>query len=547
MTGGDDNAGGDPARRGGGRRIPGPLRADAHFLVGFDGPVVPDDVRAILAAGAVPGVTLYRFANVVSPGQVRALTTSLEAANGGDLPLLVAADQETGQLVGLGDDTTCFSGAMALGATGDPTLARRVGAAVGRELRAMGVTMNLAPVCDVASNPANPSLGIRSFGDDPAEVADMAAVMVRGLASSGVVATAKHFPGKGEAVVDPHHGLPVLDLDRQRMDEVELAPFAAAVAADVPVVMVGHYDVPALTGQPGLATSLSDAVVDAVLRGDLGFDGVVVTDALDMQALAQGDRQVDDMVSALGAGVDLLLCSPDARARDRLRRGLDVAVADGRIRATRTARTVARLDALRRWVATFAQPDLDVVGCAAHRDLADEVARRAVTLVRVADGVLPLSRDGRLVAVMPRPANLTPADTSSTVAPGLAAALRRHHPDVVEVVVAQDPDSDEIARVVAGVDGASVAVVGTTWATDGQAGLVEAVAATGVPLVTAALRTPFDLARYPDVGTHLCTYDLHEPALHALADVLFGVAAPRGTLPAAIPGLHARGHGVALP
>ncbi|HKJ56505.1 MAG TPA: glycoside hydrolase family 3 N-terminal domain-containing protein [Nitriliruptoraceae bacterium] len=520
------------------------LAADGHFLMAFEGTSAPDEVLATLRAGVVPGVTLFRFANVDSPAQVAELTRQLEDANGSDLPLLIGADQETGQLMGLGDDTTAFPGAMALGATGDVDLARRVAIAIGHELRAMGVTMDYAPVCDVATNPANPALGVRAFGDDAAQVAAMAAATAAGLAEAGVVATAKHFPGAGEAVVDPHHTLPPLDMDREHLDSVELAPFAACVDAGAPAVMVGHYDVPAVTGRRGLPSSVSDAIVAGLLRTDMGFDGVVVTDALDMKALPQGTGQVVDAVAALRAGVDLLLCAPTSDTRDRLRQGLDLAIDRGVIDAATTTASQARIERLRQWLATFPRPDMEVVGCDEHGELALEVARRATTLVRDADAVLPLPHSGRLVAVMPQPVDLTPADTSSTVAPGLAGALRQHHDDVVEIVVDREPTPAQLAEVVAVAGDADGVVLGTIWAGPAQARLVDAVLATGTPTVTVALRTPFDLAAYPRAGTHLCTYSLHPASMHALADVLFGLRDAPGRLPAAIPGLYPTGHGL---
>lgn len=518
------------------------MRADSHFMLAFEGFEVPDEVLGTLGAGGVPGVSLFRFANVDTATQVAELTTSLEKASGAELPLLIAADQETGQLVGLGGDTTQFPGAMALGATGDTGLATRVAAAVGTELRALGVTMNYAPVCDVATNPANPSLGIRAFSDDPAVVAAMAAATVDGLRSAGVAAVAKHFPGKGEAVIDPHHGLPLLDLDRQRLETVELAPFRAVIAAGVPVAMSGHYAVPAVTGRSDLPSTVSEAMLGGLLRTDLGFEGVIITDALDMHALPQGVGQIVDAISALRAGVDLLLCAPDAEARERLRTGLDLAVSRGLIPATLTSSTKTRVDQVRRWVASFARPELSVVGCRDHQTLAAEAARRSITLVRDESGLLPLPTSGRILAVMPEPIDLTPADTSSTVTPTLAASLRRRHPDVVEVVTGHRPSPADISGVVEAAISVHAVVIGTLAAGPEQSALVRAVAAAGTPIVTVAMRTPFDLASYPDVGTHLCTYSIHRHSMEALADVLFGHADAEGRLPAAIPGLYPTGH-----
>ena len=516
------------------------MRADGHFMLAFAGPEPDSHTLELVAGGEVAGVTLFRRANVVSLAQVAELTAALERANPSDLPLLVAADQETGQLVGLGPETTTFAGSMALGATGDPHLARRVATAVGQEMRALGVTMNYAPVCDVATNPANPSLGIRAFSDDAGLASDLVAATVSGYRRAGVAAVAKHFPGAGEAVTDPHDELPVVEAGRDRLEEVELAPFRAAMDAGVHGVMVGHHAVPAVSGRPDVPSSVSAAVIDGLLRGRLAFDGIVVTDALDMGALPQGVAQVVDALAAVTAGVDLLLCTPDRDAQERLRAGLDLAVSRA---LTDPARSRGRVRRLREWLAGSPRPPLDVVGSMDHRQLAHELAVRSITAVRHG-GILPLRREGRLLAVMPQPEDLTPADTSAEVTPGLASALRVHHPNVAEVVTPHRPGRSDIAGVVAAAEGADAVVVGTLHAGEEQANMVEALLATASPVVTVALRTPFDLARYPSAATHLCTYSIHPASMRALADVLFGVARAPGRLPAAVPGLHPSGWSV---
>ena len=359
--------------------------------------------------------------------------------------MLIAADQEGGQLVGLGDGTTQFAGAMALGATGDEELAERVAGATARELRALGVNVDYAPVCDVADDPANPALGIRSFGDDPEAVGRLAAATVRGLQDEGVAATVKHFPGAGDTAADPHHGLPLVARTNAELAERELVPFRAALDAGARMVMTGHF---ALPGQDAeLPTSLSAAVLRDLLRGELGFDGVTVTDALDMRALAQGSAQIVDAITALRAGEDVLLGTADEAAIERLEEGITQAQRRGLIDADDDAAARRRLDDLRRWLGGYDQPPLDVVGCADHQALAAELARRSITLVRNDDRLLPLkpAADARIAVVQSMPADLTPADTSSTVRPTLASALRRRLPGVEEILLPAVPTEADIA------------------------------------------------------------------------------------------------------
>jgi beta-N-acetylhexosaminidase len=432
---------------------------------------------------------------------------------------------------------------MALGATGDPGLAERVGRAIGAELAAVGCNVAFAPVCDLASNPANPHLGIRSFGDDPATVAAFADATVRGLRSAGVAATAKHFPGLGEADLDTHHRLPALAHDRARLDAVELVPFEAAIGAGVDLVMSAHVALPALTGDPTLPATLSRDVMHDLVRDRLGFRGLTVTDALDMEALPQGAAQVVDVIAAIRAGVDLLLCAPDPDKLARIEGAVVQAAARRLFEPGELRASAARLASLRRRLAamTAAAPSLDVVGGAAHLALAREVAERSVTLVRDEDGLLPLrlGPDARVLAVMPVPRELTPADTSGSVPAGLARALRAHWADVDEIVTSHPPTDGEIAGAVARAAGADVVVLGTIAASadPAQVRLAEALLGVGPPVVTVALRTPWDLGAYPRARTHVAAYGLLPPTLDALAAVLAGAIPFRGRLPVELPGI----------
>jgi beta-N-acetylhexosaminidase len=524
------------------------------LMLAFDGLDLPGEVAERLATAPAAGVTLYRFSNVADAGQVRQLTAAIQAAAAGrpgatgEPPLLIAADQEGGQLIGLGDGTTPFAGNMALGATGDPDLVERVWRAMGLEMRALGVTLNYGPVCDLATNAANPATGIRSFGDDPFAVGELIAAAVRGLQSAGVAAALKHFPGLGDVATDSHHALPRLDADRAALAARELIPFRAGIAAGAQVVMSAHLAVPELTGDPELPSTLSPTIMDSLLREDLGFDGVSITDALDMASLAQGSNQVLDVMAALRAGVDLLLMAPDAEAWGRIEAGLRHAAGRGLLDAGRASDAARRIRALRDWLGGFDQPGLEIVGGSAHREAARELAMGSITLVRDEIGLLPLRLDstGRIAAIMPLPTDQTPADTSSTVKPGLASALRAHHPAVDEIVVGHAPHAAEIGDVVGRVRDHRLIVIGTTAATveRGQAELVKAILGTGIPAVTVALRTPFDLAAYPASRVHVSTYGLLEPSLEALATALFGSAGFPGRLPASIPGLYPTGHGL---
>ena len=522
------------------------------LMLAFEGETtIPNWLDARLDEAPPAGFTLFRFLNVRSPEQVRALTDALQARAPGGLPFLIAADQEGGQFQALGEGPTPFPGAMALGATGDVALAERVARAIGLELAAMGVNVCYAPVADVVAIRDNPALGIRGFGSEATPVAGMVAATVRGLRSAGVAATAKHFPGKGRCAVDTHHALGFVDCDRARLDAVELAPFRAAIAERLDLVMSGHFAVPALTGADDVPATLAHEVMSDLLRSELGFDGVTITDSLDMKALDQGPNQVLDVLAALRAGVDLLLLAADPVGRERVTAGLRHASRRRLLDSEGVHRSLGRVSELRRRLAPLLEagrPGLDVVGSNAHRALSREVAARSLTLVRDEARNLPLriGPEERILAIMPRPVDLTPADTSSTVQPGLAAALRAVYPRVDELVVGYAPDDAEIAMARRCATDAAAVVVGTIAAEPGsaQADLVDALLATGRPVVTAALRTPWDLLAYPDAQTHLCTYSVLPDSLDALASALVGRLEPSGRLPVPLGDLYAVGHGL---
>lgn len=522
----------------------------AHMMLAFDGTAVPPRIAQWLAERPCAGVTLFKAHNVASLAQVRVLTDHLQriVAERGDPPLLIAADQEGGQLLALGADVTQFAGNMALGATRDAELARRVGLAMGREMRAVGINLNYAPDCDMSTNPNNPSCGARAFADDAELASQLAAAFVAGQQAAGVAATVKHFPGKGEAAVDSHYEMPLIGQSREEMMARELRPFTAALDAGAKLVMTGHFAIPALTGRDDLPATLSRAVMYDFLRGELGFEGVIITDAIDMGALTQGAGQIIDMLAAIRAEVDLLLTTVQPEVQERIYQGLLLAQSRGLFDERRRARSLARVAALRRWTEPFEQPDLSVIHCAEHRTLAAELAQKSMTLVRNEVGLLPLqlTADQRMLAIMPQPQNLTPADTSADVEPRLAATLRAHHGRVDEIVVSHSPTDEEIRATAAQAHTADVIVVGTIAASmnRAQTELVRHLLTLGKPTVTVALRTPYDLAVYPKADTHLCAYSILPPSLDALAAALFGKTAISGKLPVTVAGVAEFGHGL---
>ena len=520
------------------------------FMLAFEGYDVPARIRTWIQERNPAGFTIFRPLNVQTPAQVRTLTTELQAiaTQAGQPPLIIGADQEGGQLNALGEEMTLFPGSMALGATRDANLAWRVGQTMGRELAALGINVNYAPNCDINTNPNNPACGARAFSDEPALAAELAAAYVGGMQADGVAATIKHFPGKGEAKIDSHYAMPVIDHSKERLAQMELRPFQASINAGAKLVMTGHFAIPALTSSTELPATLSRAVMRDFVRDDLGFEGVVITDALDMGAISQGAGQIIDVITAVRAEVDLLLLTKSAEVQERLYAGLQLAYSRGLIQDRHLKPSLRRIMALKQWVRATPQPPLEAVACTAHQNLAQTVANRSMTLVRNDAGLLPLrlAPDARIAVIMPQPKDLTPADTSSFIRPTLATAVRAHHSHADEIITSHPPTATEIAALREKAAKYDLLIIGTISASmdEMQADLVNELLATAVPAITVALRTPYDLTVYPQSQTHLCTYSILPVAMHALAAALWGEIPFQGRLPVQLGELYSFGHGL---
>jgi beta-N-acetylhexosaminidase len=361
------------------------LAADVGQLswIGFEGHEVDADLAARLGRGE-HGVVVVFGRNIrvvdgqVDLAQVAALNRALHAAAPVDAPLWIAIDQEGGTVQRVRAPATVWPPMLRHDALGpdldDAAFARAVGRALGLELAALGFDLDFAPVLDVHTNDANPVIGARAFGRDAATVARRGLAMARGLADAGIVACGKHFPGHGDTTTDSHLELPRVEQPRARLDAVELAPFAAAAVAGLPMLMTAHVVFPALDA--ALPATLSRAVMTGLLRERLGFTGVIVSDDLDMKAIADHFGVGEAAVAAIRAGCDaLLLCRDRDHQRIASAALIAAASADPALRA-RVAESAARIRALKRAHAATAPaaPGPEVIGAAAHRALAAQLA-----------------------------------------------------------------------------------------------------------------------------------------------------------------------------
>jgi beta-N-acetylhexosaminidase len=469
------------------------------------------------------------------------------------LPLFIAADLESGPSMRVRGSTQ-LPGNMALGATGREEDAEAVGRIIAEEARAIGINVVFAPVVDVNNNPANPIINVRSFGEDPAEVGRLGAAYIRGLRRGGVLATAKHFPGHGDTGTDSHVALPVIMADRSRLDSIELAPFRAAVRAHVDAVMSAHVAMPPIVGSD-LPATLSPLVLDTILRGDLRFAGLVVTDALNMGAIVSRYGASRAAVMALRAGADILLMPTDPREAVN---AVVAAVERGEVSEARLDSSVTRILDAKARLGLFRRRTVDLeriarsVGSARHRENARRIAERSLVLVKDSLGLVPFSaeRSARVLVVA------WAEEGDATAGVTLAAALRQAGVARVEVrrlYPASGPASYDSVRTAAARASATVVAVAarpSAWRpaavnmADSLVQWVQRMSAAGSPVMTVAFGSPYLIGQVPNSPGYLVAWSDSDPSEQAVADALMGRVAINGRLPVSLPPYAPRGAGL---
>ena len=479
------------------------------------------------------------------------------------IPLLVTSDFENGgpgmrinhsyaipSLLAQGGGTS-FPPTMAFGAVGDEELAFEYGRITAVEARAVGVHWLFAPVLDVNSNPENPVINTRSLGEDPDAVARLGAAFIRGARAGGALTTAKHFPGHGDTRTDSHIELPVIGADRDRLDRVELVPFRAAVDAGVDAVMTAHVAVPGVLGDDRPAT-MSPELMTELLRGEMGFDGILFTDALRMGAITDGYGAGEAAVLSLEAGSDVLL-APDGIGVTI--EAVTAAVESGRVTRERIDRSVRRLLEAKARLGLQHGAQVDPagvatrVGTAEHRAMAERAASASLTLVRDHDEVLPLPPGSSILSVTyARPDALLAGRTfDATLGPSAARmSTARVGPDTPWAVY------DSLIHAARGVDAVVVGAyvpprsgVGSVGVPAGFRAFVERVHGLGGPRVAiVSFGSPYLLAAFADAGTYMVAWGGWEVSQRAAARAVTGAAAVSGRLPISIPPLHRVGEGL---
>lgn len=493
------------------------------IVVGFEGTRANADIRTIITHHFAGGVTLFAR-NIQSPRQVAKLTNDLQNLTKETehrIPLFIAADQEGGWVARLKTGATVFPGNMALGAARSAEFAEQAGKITAIELAAVGANLNFAPVMDVNNNPRNPVIDRRSFGECPDLVSRLGTAYIKGLQQNGVFATAKHFPGHGDTIVDSHTDLPTVESDMGRIRTIELKPFRAAIEAKVAAIMTAHIVYSAFdTDRPA---TLSRPILTDLLRGDLGFDGLIITDDMEMNAIDKRYSASEAAVMAVEAGADMVLSLWKYQNQVKVCNALVAAVKSGRISEARIDQSVERILKYKKAVGVFdwenatSSQTIELVGSEAHRRVAATIANQAITVVQNQSEILPLNTDA------------SPLVISSS--PLLFNLLRVRYANSSRARIPVEPNIEAILPVLTlQAEAANVVITGVS--NHRQAELIHQLGTKiGTPIIVAAFGSPYSLQRCPNVSASIAAYDAHYESVLAAVKVITGESCAPGKLP----------------
>jgi beta-N-acetylhexosaminidase len=480
------------------------------------GTAAPDGGASLVAKYHLGGV-IYFAQNVQNAQQVAAFSNGLQraaVAQPPGVPLTIGTDQEGGIVSRLDGVLTAFPGEMASGATRDPALVSAEAEATGSQLRAVGVNLDYAPVADVNVDPANPVIGVRSFGSDPALVSQLTSAALAGFHQAGIATAVKHFPGHGDTDTDSHSGLPVIHHSLQQWQQIDAPPFEAAVRGGTDMILSAHISVPALDSSGGPAT-LSSRIMTGLLRGTLGYNGVITTDSLQMTGVRLQYNNAQIAVHAIQAGCDELLMPDNVGTAYN---AVLAAVRDGQIPQSRLDASVTRILTLKAVRGILDRPYVDAAaartgaGTPSGAATAQRVADRSITLVRNTGHLLPLARGKRLYVAGPDAGSLTAALAHAGVE-----------------TVSSPGTADAIVVTVNGATGDA-----------GQQELVSGLLADRRPVIVVATGEPYDLGMFPGAGAALASYSDSGVSMNAVARSLTGALRPSGKLPVTVPGAGGR-------
>ncbi|MEK4077989.1 beta-N-acetylhexosaminidase [Paenibacillus sp. FSL M7-0656] len=522
------------------------------LMCGFHSQHADEQITRLIRDYHVGGVIYFRR-NVESVDQLTRLSAELQemAAEAGALPLMISVDQEGGMVARIDQEgMTQVPGNMALGATGNAEYTLECAQILGRELKNIGIDMNLAPVVDVNNNPLNPVIGVRSYGEHAESVAAHGVAAITGYQSQGIAATAKHFPGHGDTAVDSHLGMVTVPHDRNRLEQMELLPFRKAIEAGVDAIMTAHVMFPSIEPEPIPAT-LSHKVLTGLLREEMGFEGIIITDCLEMHAISKPYGVAEAAVRAVEAGADLILVSHTLQDQVATLEAIVEAVQTGRISEEVIHQAVERIMTWKKKRCgqqndhlvspkaseTVEATDVEPVDCTKPTEPNEltlfKIASSSITIVHN-DGLLPLDPEKGVYVIWPEVVQRTEVDEPWSHTESLGMALSQLRGRVREHKITTQPTYDETDRILADVSDSEQVIVCTYTSAGhlpkGQQFLVEKLSENH-SLIVIALRNPYDLLEISRPGSYVCTYENTPAVVRVLSHVLTGGLQPTGSLP----------------
>lgn len=516
------------------------------FMVGFSGTTVPSSLNQAVKNNRF-GNFIYFGENVADDSKVPVMSSTIQdiVMEEIGIPAFISMDQEGGMVVRFAEHATHFIGNMGLVATGNPENAYNVGKYSGLELRHYGVNVNLAPSLDVNNNPNNPIIGIRSFSDKPEVVTSYGLNMIKGYKESNVLATVKHFPGHGDTSVDTHYGLPSINYDKERLYEIELAPFIAAIEAGVDSIMTAHIIFNAYDEE--YPATLSHKVITGLLREELGYDGIVMTDEMRMDAIRKNFGVGEAAVLAIQAGVDILLYAESTSTSLEAHAGVLEACLDGTISEERINESVYRIlkKKIKYGLLDDYKPSLNLTDekFAEHKAYTKDLVEKSITLAKGNTDWFSKDKSTLIISTVCTRHPLLPGyvintNNNSFAYVGKNYLISEGVSTVEHRVIGTSIRSNDINNLVNLARGYDQVIIAVENVSTSQATLINNLSKEDLNLVVVALKNPYDYLSYNQVVNYICTYGYFSDSVFAVFDLLLGKYNATGVLPVKVTGLN---------
>lgn len=507
------------------------------LMVGFHSNEYDDHIDELVSKYKIGNIILFSR-NVKEKYQLAKLNRDIQdnVMRNTKIPAFIAIDQEGGMVTRIYKDATYLPGNMAIAATDDKKNAYLIGKIAGEELRALGININFAPVLDVNNNSFNPVIGVRSYGEDPKKVAEFGVNYIKGLQEKEVIATAKHFPGHGDTSVDSHLDLPIVSHNKDRLFNIELYPFINAIKNGIDAIMSAHILFPAFDDKK-LPATLSYNILKKLLRDKLRFNGLIMTDCMEMNAIAKYYGTAKAAAMAIQAGADIVLVSHTKDLQIGAFSEIKRAIESGDISLDRIDESVTRILNMKEKYHLFQKSHLDqdklenTVGCIEHVEIAKDVSRKSITLVKDELKQIPI-RETNILSISPEPVVLSGIDDRLTERISFAKACSKRFGGA-DITIPVNPDDDVINNIMDLTTDKKLIIIGTYNANlnIGQCKLIKSIMKINKNIIVVALRNPYDVMMFRDVPTYICTFEYTPISIESVLDALEGKYIPSGNLP----------------